>query len=276
MTVREARLPAFRRTRLLAGIVAGLLAVTLVPATPAFAATIDTDVAYTGPFLLPSRRPVTLSAVLTAGGLPLPGRTLSFALDVGGPNETCTGVTDSTGKATCTIARIGTAAQNTNIVIRYAGDATYRPGALFVGAIIYAYVPGGGYVVSDLAVGPLNGASGRSVTLYSPDWRSANPLSGGVPAGFFRGWQTSDSEPRCGGSWKVYEKDLTSPSFGLPEYLIVAVSDLVKTSIRTDAQGNQILNVQGEIPHVVIVRPDPGFLGEPDGTATATIAAVLC
>jgi hypothetical protein len=74
----------------------------------------------------------------------------------------------------------------------------------------------------------------------------------------------------------VYDEDLASPSLGLPEYLIVAVSSLVKTSIRTDAQGNQILNVQGDIPHVLIVRPDPGFLGEPDGTATATIAGVLC
>jgi hypothetical protein len=276
MTLRETRLAPLRRVRLLAGVAAGLLAVMLAPAVPAFAATIDTDVAYSGPFLLPSRRPVTLSATLTAGGVPLPGRTLSFALDVGGPNETCTGVTDPTGKATCTIARIGTAAQNTNIVIRYAGDATYRPGGLFVGAIIYSYTPGGGYVVGDLAVGPLAGASGRSVTLYSPDWRSANPLSGGVPSGFFRGWQTSDSEPRCGGSWKVYDKDLAAPSLGLPEYLVVAVSSVVKTSIRTDAQGNQILNVQGDIPHVVIVRPDPGFLGEPDGTATATVAAVLC
>jgi hypothetical protein len=251
----------------------------LLGPVPASAAAAPTSLTYTGAFSFETRRPAALSAVLTSAGAPVVGRTVSFVYgSPDGANLPCSAITNSTGRAACTIPRVpGGSTPDLNIFVKFAGDSTYGGNSLFVGANEYAYINEGGFVVGDGNVSPINAAIGRNVTFFSPNWRDANTLSSGPLAGAFHGFQNSDSEPACGGAWKVYQENFDGPlPDSLPEHLMVAVTSKVKTSVVTDAAGHQRTNVQGNIVHVVIVAPDTVFPLNPSQGLTGKVITVIC
>lgn len=279
--VRSADRRAVRRRPALAVAVAATLAflVGLLGPVPASAAAAPTSVTYSGPFSFETRRPAPLSAVLTSAGAPVVGRTVSFVYGApDGANLPCSAITDASGRAACTIPRVpGGSTPDVNILVTFAGDSTYGRNSVFVGANEYAYINEGAFVVGDAGVTPINAAIGHGVTFFSPNWRDANALTSGPQAGAFHGFQTSDSEPKCGGAWKVYQENFDGPiPDSLPDHIMVAVTSKVKTSVVTDAAGHQRTNVQGNIAHVVIVAPDTVFPLNPSQGLTGKVITVLC
>jgi hypothetical protein len=91
----------------------------------------ETTTAYTGPAVVANGEPSTLSAVLKEdGSVPIAGRTLTLALGSGGSAQTCSGQTDATGTARCTIASVSqplNATATLPVTATFAGDAFYLP-----------------------------------------------------------------------------------------------------------------------------------------------------
>lgn len=90
----------------------------------------ETTTAYTGPAQAANGMPVTLSGVLKEdGATPIAGRTLDFALGAGGSAQTCSGTTDASGSASCTIASADQPAATTSapVTVSFAGDAYHLP-----------------------------------------------------------------------------------------------------------------------------------------------------
>lgn len=81
---------------------------------------------YNGPASSKPSKALPLSATLTDDeGTPLTGRTVSFTLGTQG----CTALTDATGKASCTIAKLTQKTGKYTIVVSYAGETGYLPAA---------------------------------------------------------------------------------------------------------------------------------------------------
>ena len=90
----------------------------------------ETTVTYTGPAKAANGVPLTLSGVLKEDGTtPIAGRTLTFTLGSGSSAQSCSGVTDASGSASCTIASVNqpAAATSVPVVAAFAGDAYYLP-----------------------------------------------------------------------------------------------------------------------------------------------------
>ena len=78
----------------------------------------ETTLTYTGPTVAQNGQPLTLSGVLSSEstapdtdgdsglGAPIAGRTVAFQLGSSGSAQTCSGVTDATGTASCTITSV--------------------------------------------------------------------------------------------------------------------------------------------------------------------------
>ncbi|HZU58716.1 MAG TPA: Ig-like domain-containing protein [Actinocrinis sp.] len=90
----------------------------------------ETTTTYTGPAKAANGAPLTLSGVLKEDGTaPISGRTLTFTLGSGGSAQSCSGTTDATGSASCTIASVNQPAATTTVPVTaaFAGDAYYQP-----------------------------------------------------------------------------------------------------------------------------------------------------
>src|SRR5260370_10990273 len=83
----------------------------------------ESQVTYTGATTSHYHDPATVSAALTdpADGTPIAGKTITFSL--GNGSDSCSGTTDGTGNASCTLTPSQTGSQN--IVASFAGDADY-------------------------------------------------------------------------------------------------------------------------------------------------------
>lgn len=82
-----------------------------------------TALAYSGDAVGTVARPLTVSATLSsrsAGGAPLAGRDVTFALD----GQSCTAPTDAAGHAVCEVTPVK--AGDAELEVRYAGDGDYR------------------------------------------------------------------------------------------------------------------------------------------------------
>jgi hypothetical protein len=216
----------------------------------------------TGNFLLGST--VTLSGTLSAYGHPLAGKsiTLSFA----GVSCTPTQPTDATGTATCAVTVPGPTGTTTTTAT-FAGDTTFAGAGDSKPALVYAYAPGGGnFVVGDKT------ATG-SVYFWGSQWWKKNVLSAGdaqaVDPGAFKGYAAVPSNPQCGGTWSTLPGNSTPPPNGpLPAYMAVIV-----TSQNHKAPGKI---VTGNIVHIVIVKTDAGYAGNPGHDGTGTVVATIC
>jgi hypothetical protein len=90
----------------------------------------ETTLTYTGPTKAANGQPLTLSGVLKEdGATPISGRTVTFTLGSGASAQSCTGTTDATGAASCTIASVSQPASSTSVPVTatFAGDAFYLP-----------------------------------------------------------------------------------------------------------------------------------------------------
>jgi hypothetical protein len=93
----------------------------------------ETTLAYTGQKHVANGVPAALSGVLKEdGSTPIAGRSVLIALGTGASQQTCTGTTDGTGTAGCTIPVVNqplNATATVPVSLSFAGDAFYLPSA---------------------------------------------------------------------------------------------------------------------------------------------------
>lgn len=90
-----------------------------------------TSLTYTGPITAEYRHPFTASATLTAADGPVSGDEVTFSLGDAASGETCTGTTDSSGTASCTLdpnEEPGTA----ELTVSFNGDDAYAGTSIVV------------------------------------------------------------------------------------------------------------------------------------------------
>ena len=126
---------------------------------------------------------------------------------------------------------------------------------------------GGTFVVGDLTVGPLGQALGEPVTFWGAQWWKLNSLSGGGAPPAFKGFEDSPAIPACGVPWTSRPGNSTPPPDTIPAYMAIIVSSLITQSGST---------INGDTPHIVIVKTDPGYQGNPGHAGTGTIVGIVC
>ena len=201
---------------------------------------------------------VTLSAVLKEDGVtPIAGRTLNLTLG----SQSCADVTNGSGFASCTVVVSQPVGPGT-VTATFAGDGYYLPSNDGNSVFVYSFAPGGGAFV----VGNLSDTG--AVTFWGAQWWKVNSLSGGTAPASFKGYAKSPARPSCGTAWSTDPGNSAPPPAGpLPTYMAVLVTST------TTKSGSQI---NGNTPHIVLVKTNSGYDANPGHAGTGTVIATLC
>jgi hypothetical protein len=226
----------------------------------------ETTIMYTGPTNIPNGSPTTLSAVLLEdGATPIAGRTVTLTLGSGATAQSCIGVTDATGVASCTIASVNQPGGPGTATASFAGDAFYRPATDTKTILNFSFLATGSFVIGD------NGTrswSSNSVTFWGAQWAKDNSLSGGSAPHSFKGFAENPTPPSCGTAWTADPGNSTPPPDGpLPAYMAVIV---------TSSAGKSGSTISGNTVQIVIVKTNPGYAPDPGHAGTGTVVAVVC
>jgi hypothetical protein len=84
-----------------------------------------TSITYTGPTSVTAGSSATLSAELTNSGTGLNGQTVTITLGTGKSAQSCTGTTNSSGAASCTIANVDQITGSVAVTVSYTGNGYY-------------------------------------------------------------------------------------------------------------------------------------------------------
>jgi hypothetical protein len=230
----------------------------------------ETTLTYTGPTLLAQNMSNTLTALLTEDDpTPVGGRTVSITVGTGGSSQTCSGVTNGSGVASCTINPLTVPQGPQPIAASFAGDTFYEPSSASAQAIVFEYLDRGSFVLGDATVAAATPTT--TVTWWSSKWDSLNSLSGGAAPSSFKGFTPtlSSTPPTCGGTWTQGPGSSADPPAvsALPAYMATVVS----SSITPAGSG-----VAGNIVKIVIVKTDPGYGPSAGKSGTGKIVATLC
>jgi hypothetical protein len=222
----------------------------------------ETTTTYAGPTVIANGVNTPFSAVLKEDGfVPIAGRTITITLGTGGGAQTCTGTTDATGKAACTIlvnqpGGAGTVAAN------FAGDAFYLPSSATAATTLFSFLAQGSFVLGNLT------ATG-AVEFWGDDWADVNVLSGRPASHAFKGFAASTTEPpACGSTWTSRPGNSSDPPAPpLPSFMGVIVSTTVSKSGPT---------ISGNVFKIVVVKTNPGYEPNPGHHGTGTVVATFC
>jgi hypothetical protein len=224
----------------------------------------ETFTTYTGPLVIAQGLPVTLSGHLEEDTpVPVAGRTLTLSLGA----QSCTGVTDAGGNASCTIAVVTAPLGPQPLAAAFAGDAYYLPSGDTDTAIVFGFTTRGSFVLGDQTVAAATPAT--TVTWWSHSWSSLNSMSGGPGPNSFKGFAGSPSPetPACGGTWESRPGNSSSPVDDVPSYMGVVVSSEVTKSGST---------ISGGIVKIVVVTTDLGYGPSPGHPGTGKVVATYC
>ena len=93
----------------------------------------ESSLTYTGAPTAQNGQPYVTSGVLTSdGSTPIVGRTVSFTLGTGSAAQTCSGITDRSGAAACTIASVTQPPGPVPATASFTSDGYYRPTSAIV------------------------------------------------------------------------------------------------------------------------------------------------
>jgi hypothetical protein len=225
----------------------------------------ETTLSYTGDTVIANNTVAHMKGVLLEDGLvPIQGRQVVFTLGTGSTAQTCSGITDATGAATCTTLvnqPLGSGVVSDN----FPGDAFYLPSSASAGTILFAFLDHGSFVLGDqtAAVGP------NAVTFWDSTWSGQNMLSGGSAPESFKGFASaiSTNAPVCGDTWTSRPGNSSDPPAALPAFMGVVVSTAV---------GKSGPALSGDVPEIVVVQTNPGYAPNPGHPGTGAVVAVYC
>jgi len=213
--------------------------------------------------VIPVGHTATLSAILTEDSSPgIQGRSVTITLGTGGGAQSCTGTTDATGKAQCTISNVNQPLGPNTVSAAFAGDAFYLPSSDSEAVILFAFLARG-----SMEIGNLNAGTGSNVTFWGSQWTKANSLTGGDAPNQFKGF--ADTAPQtCGATpWTATPANSPGPPATVPSYMGVIASSVVAASGDT---------LSGDVPYIVVVKTNPGYGPSPGHAGTGTVVAVYC
>jgi FtsP/CotA-like multicopper oxidase with cupredoxin domain len=224
-----------------------------------------TTLEYIGPTVILNGANATLSArLLEDDSPPVVGRTVDFTLGA----QACSGNTNGSGVASCTVAVSSPLGASIPITANFAGDAFYLPSADSATAIVFAFPSKGAFVLGDTSAG-----SGGPVQWWGSDWSKVNVLTGGAAPSAFKGFAehvtlpTSTPPASCGAPWTSSPGNSGAPPGTVPSYMGVLVSNGVAKS------GSSI---SSNTASIVVVAVEPGYAGNPGKAGKGTVVAVYC
>jgi hypothetical protein len=223
----------------------------------------ETTLSYTGDTIIANNTSAHLSGVLLEDGtVPIAGRTVLFTLGTGGTAQTCSGATNAAGLAECTIFPVNQPLGAGVVSANFAGDAFYLPSSASATTILFAFLDHGSFVVGDLT------ATGK-IEFWGHDWSVRNVLSGGRAPDSFKGFASnvSTNPPACGDTWTSRPGNSSRPPDTVPAFMGVAVSSSISKSGPI---------ISGNVPSIVVVQTDPGYLPDPGHPGTGTVVATYC
>jgi Big-like domain-containing protein len=180
-------------------------------------------------------------------------------------NQSCTGTTDPSGTATCTISPVSVALGPATITDSFV-DLTnhYQAATNTERALVFAFATGGSFTIGDLTAH----ANGNSVNFWGAKWAKNNSLSGGAAPNAFKGFENSVPAPACGGTWTTDPGNSSDPPAGaLPSYMGVIVSSSISKLGP---------NISGDVKQIIVVTTDPGYADNPGHPGTGTVVATFC
>jgi hypothetical protein len=226
----------------------------------------ETTLSYTGDTVIANGGTATMSGVLLEDGLvPIAGRTVTFTLGSGGSAQTCNGITNASGIATCAITPVAQPLGPGVVGDVFAGDAYYLPSSASANTIIFAFLAKGAFDIGDL-----NAPIGTGVTFWGAQWSTLNTLSGGAAPPSFKGFASTltTQPPNCSITWTTGPGNSSDPpATTLPSYMGVLVSTKVLKSGST---------VSGDVLSIVVVRTNPGYQSNPGHAGTGMVVAQFC
>lgn len=221
----------------------------------------ETTLAYTGPTKAANGVSLTLSGILKEdGSTPIGGRAVVFTLGSGAAAQSCTGTTDSTGSASCTIATVNQPSSTTSVGITAAfnGDGYYLPSRAAATAA-FEYLTGRAYGLASsglVSISPVPDTG--SVTTASAG--DVHPpcvvsLSGLISAGTLCADVTTTLDPGTSTA-SASVQSVTVGVLGLPVIKIGAVQSTSTTTCAGSSGSANIASVTvGGIPVNVNVHP---------------------
>ena len=224
----------------------------------------ETVLTYTGPTQLRNGSSATLSGVLREddNATPVSGRTVTFTLGGGSTAQSCSGVTDVNGRASCSITVSQPTGPNT-VKSAFAGDAFYEPSSDSDAVLVYAGASSGAFVIGDKSA-----TQNASVTFWGAQWAKQNSLSGGGAPSAFKGFADgSSTNPKCGDTFTASPGNSGKPPATVPAYMAVIVASSITKSGST---------IKGTVRRVVIVKTDPGYGPSPGHPGTGKVVAEVC
>jgi hypothetical protein len=234
----------------------------------------ESTTTYTGPTVIANGGSVTLTATFEedgandddgegGAGIPVAGRTIHFQLGSGVTAQTCDGVTDAFGAASCSINPVNQPLGPGIVSASFASDGFYRDSSDSAATMIFAFPEFGGF-----AIGDLNSAVGTSVTFWGAQWANLNSLSGGPAPSAFKGFGDTLSAPNaCGITLTGTPGNSPHPPATVPSFMGV----LVPQSVTKSGSNNTAV-----VWSIVVVQTDAGYQNNPGHEGTGLVVAQFC
>jgi FtsP/CotA-like multicopper oxidase with cupredoxin domain len=225
----------------------------------------ETATAYTGPTVILNGGNVTLSASLKEDGtVPIAGRTVDFTFGA----QACSGTTLPTGVASCTLVANSPLGSAIPITAKFTGDAFYLPSSASATAVVFAFPPGGTFVVGDTSAG------GGTVTWWDSSWSKVNEFSDGTAPSAMKGFApgapvpTSTPPTACGGVWSTSGgSSPPPPSTGIPSFMGVFTTN---SAVKSGSA------ISGNTVSIIVVQVNPGYQPNSGHSGTGTVVATFC
>lgn len=223
----------------------------------------QTSLTYTGDTVILDGGTLHASGLLTEddGAPAIAGRSVAFTIGSGASAQSCTGLTDSAGRAACDIAGVDQPLGTGTVTSQFAQDAYYLASSDSDPVILYAFPSKGAF-----AVGDRSAPTGATVTFFGSQWDKANSLSGGSAPSAFKGFATSPgTPPACGGTFTGDPGNSGGPPPTVPSYMGTLVTSKVTKSGST---------ITGTVTRIVVVRTT-SYGSSPGHGGKGTVVAVV-
>jgi len=242
----------------------------------------ETTTTYSGPtVVLAGSGLATLSARLVEDGAndsdgdtssvaPNPsGQLITFTLGA----QSCSGRTDSSGLASCSISAVsGSTLGPKTVTASAVADAYYLGSSDSEPVIVFSFPSKGAFVLGNTSVAAATTAT--TLNWWSDSWWQLNSLTGGVAPLSFKGFAgdvtalpATSPAKSCGASFATAPGNSPPPTSGVPSYMGVLVAGSV---------GKNGSNITGSWNRIVVVQTNPGYSSTPGHPGTGKIVATFC